>query len=118
MAEAIIGNTWTFQVLFMDSLNIPVAVLNPWITVFQYATGAKEVLVSQPMVPSIPAEVGRYVYAYVVPTSFHEGDTIYGEMTGEEPGTGLVSRVEELLTLVYVDHGGYPGLIARFVKGG
>lgn len=122
MAEAILGSTYTFQVLFVDGDGIPVVVGDPRISIFRYATGAKETLVNnQPLVASVPAEVGRYVYAYVIPTSFHDGDTIYGEMTGNDLAVpGDVFRHDEEVSIIAPTRagGGYQGLVAQFVQGG
>jgi len=122
MAEAIISSTHTFQVLFVNGDGIPVDVGNPRITVFRYATGVKETLVNnQPMVASTPAETGRYVYSYVVPSTFHDGDTIYGEMSGDDlANPGDVLRHDEEVSIIAATRagGGYSGLTAQFVKGG
>ena len=120
--EAVISKPFTFQVLFVDFMNNPVAVDNPTISIFTFSlAGVKQVLVAAAMNPAAPVEVGRYTYTYTIPASFTDGDSLYGEMTGEEPGSGVLSRVEQPLTLISANRGsggGYTGLIARFVKGG
>ena len=94
MAEAVLGSAFTFQVLFVDALGVPMVVNNPIINVFSFSqSGVKQPLVSaQAMDPATPAEVGRYTYAYTVPTTMDDGDAVYGEMQGTDPGTGDTLR--------------------------
>jgi len=120
--EAVIGSPFTFTVLFVDATNTPIAVNNPAILIYNFTgAGAKQTLVSAALVEAVPAEVGRYTYTYTIPTTFTDGDALYGLMEGTDPGSGLVSRAEQELTLISSNRGlggGYPGLIAQFVKGG
>ena len=119
--EAVIGKIFTFEVLFVDSLNIPMAVNNPAISVFMFdQLGTKIPLVDSALVPVIPAETGRYVFTYQLPFLLVDGDTIYGEMSGIDPGTGVRLIVEQVVLAISVSRGlgGGVGLTARFVKGG
>ena len=120
MPEAVLGHTFTFQTMFVDPANVPIAVNSPAITVYSFSgTGVRQVLASGAMSPAIPAEVGRYVYAYTIPTTFNDGDTVYGDMTGIDPVTLLTLRAEEAVSVISAYRGahGYPGLVGTTVKG-
>lgn len=121
-AEAVIGTTHTFQVLFVDADNIPLAVLTPLIEVFRYnSLGVKQVIVASTAMTPDPTEVGRYLYPLVISaTLFADGDTLYGNMTGVSPLTGDLARAEQTVNVVSPDRaapgGGGCGLRANFVK--
>ena len=122
-AEAIIGQTHVFQVLFVDATNTPIAVLSPEIEVFYYDNlGIKQVVVATTAMTDDVTETGRYVYPYTIPTSFADGDTLYGLMSGINPSTSDSTLVEETVNLVAATRatGGAVtgGLRAQFVKGG
>lgn len=121
-AEVVIGNTHTFQVLFVDSNNNPLAVLNPLIEIFQYdSLGMKQVVVASTAMVADPTEVGRYLYPLAI-SSYSDGDTLYGSMTGVDPVSGDLARVEQTVNVVSPDRstpsGGstHCGLRAHFVK--
>lgn len=126
--QAVIGSPFTFEVLFVDDTNIPITVNNPTIGIFCFTPlGGKQTLVISPMVPVIPAEIGRYTYTYVVPTTFKDGDSIYGEMSGVDPTTGLSLITEQQVVAISPNRGSGGsigggacccGLVSRFVKGG
>jgi hypothetical protein len=118
--EAVIGSPFTFQVMFLDSSNLPVVVVDPRITIYQFSgAGAKQILVANvPLVPVFPAEPGRYVYVYTIPIAFQDGTTIYGEMTGTDPAPGgILLWVQEVVTAIAATRSGagYTGLTARFI---
>ena len=105
MAEqALVGGTFTFNILFLDALSVPLPVVNnPLITVFHFSqAGVRQDLVSsQPLVPAVPAEDGRYVYTYTLPSSLRHGDVLYGDMTGEDPAVpGGLLRVEQRVVVI------------------
>lgn len=117
--QAVIGTPFTFEVLFVDGTNTPIAVNNPLISVFTFtSTGVKQTLVSAPLVAATPVEVGRYTYTYAVPTSFQDGDSLYGEMTGEDPLSLLTLRAEQQVVTISETRGRgcCCGLVARFVN--
>ena len=124
-AEAVIGTDHVFQVIFIDTdTGQPIAVNNPIIDVFHYDTlGARVDDVSgAALVPDV-TEVGRYSYYFPIPTTFVDGDTVYGYMTGEKPASTELAFAEQTLNLVSASraHGGggtICGLRAQFVKGG
>jgi len=119
MATVLANSPFTFQVLFLDVDNIPIAVLNPTITVFSYSDlGVKQELVAATVMdPATPVEVGRYIYTYTVPSVFDEGDMIYGEMTGEHPVSGDLLRYSEGVSVVTLPPGSQ-GLSWNIIKGG
>ena len=120
MAEAVLGSDFTFQVLFVDSTGAPMAVNNPTIDVFNFSSsGVKQPLVSaQAMDPVSPVETGRYTYVYTIPTTMDDGDTVYGEMRGTDPGTGDLLRAEQTVTVISSNRGlgGYSGMQTSFFE--
>lgn len=123
--QAVIGQPFTFEVLFVDDTNTPINVNNPVISIFTFTPlGDKQTLVSSPLVPVIPAETGRYTYTYVIPSTFNDGDAIYGEMGGVDPTTSLSLITEQQLVAISPNRGEGGGgtcccgLTAQFVKGG
>jgi hypothetical protein len=124
-AEAVIGTDHVFQVIFIDlDTGQPLAVNNPTIDVFHYnALGARVDDVASAAMTLDVTEVGRYSYLFPIPTTFVDGDTLYGYMTGEKPASTKLAVAEQTLNLVSADraHGGggtVCGLRAQFVKGG
>lgn len=121
-AEAVIGTVFTFQVIFVDPTNTPVVVTNPQIEVFGYdQTGVKVVYVPLTALVVDPTEIGRYLYPFSIGVTFVDGDTIYGNMTGTNPTSGDLARVEQTVNIVSPDRaagggGGCVGLRAQFVK--
>ena len=118
MAEAVLGSAFTFQVLFVDSAGVPMAVNTPTIDVFNYSqTGVKQPLVTaQAMDPATPVEIGRYTYAYTIPTTMDDGDAIYGEMWGIDPGSGDTMRADQAVTIISSNRGlgSQPGMSTEF----
>ncbi len=100
-ATAIIGTNITFQALFRDTDGTPLAVTSPIISVFYFDdTETKQVEVNaQSMADPVVAETGRYVFAYLIPTTFLNGDTLYAEMTGTHPSTSDTLVEDETLNL-------------------
>jgi hypothetical protein len=121
-AEVVAGEIHVFQVLFVDELNTPIAVNDPEIDIYYFDDGGGRVdlVVDATMTAVVPAETGRYVYPFtVLATVFEDGDTLYGKMSGVNPGTGLATFVEETVNVVSPNRalGAVPvGMIASFVK--
>ena len=115
MADGVIGEVHVFQALFVDATGVPLAVNNPVISVFNFSTlGVKQVLSAGAMDLADPVEVGRYTYPYTVPTTIEEGDTLYAEMSGTDPGSGDTLRVNQQVDAITVRGDG--GLVATVVK--
>jgi hypothetical protein len=117
--EAVIGQPFTFTVLFVNATEVPIVVTSPTVTIYDFsATGTKQTLISAALSEAVPVEVGRYTYTYTIPTTFTDGDPLYGLMEGVDPGTGQTIRTEQSLTLISSNRGlgGYSGLTARFVE--
>jgi hypothetical protein len=118
VAEAVLGSAFTFQVLFVDGNNDPMAVNNPTIDVFMFSqTGVKQYLVTaQTMNAVTPVEVGRYTYVYTIPTTLDDGDLLYAEVTAEDPGTGELLRANQEVTAISANRGlgASVGMTARF----
>jgi len=119
MATVLANSSFTFQILFLDTDNTPIAVVDPTITVFSFsAAGVKQELVAATAMDAVvPAETGRYTYTYTVPAAFTDGDMIYGEMTGEHPVSGDLLWYSEEVSVVTLPPGSQ-GLSYNFVKGG
>lgn len=119
MATVLANSSFTFQALFLDTDNTPIAVLNPTITVFSFsAAGVKQELVAATAMDAVvPAETGRYTHNYTVPSAFGEGDMFYGEMTGEHPVSGDILRYSESVSVVTLPPGSQ-GLSYNTIKGG
>lgn len=123
--QVVIGESFTFQVLFLDSQNTPIAVNTPKITVFYFDSQGQKVKVvdAQDLNAAVPAEVGRYTYVYTVPlqTTPH-GRTYYGEMSGTNPQQGNAKLLTEqtfvAVTSSSSSSSGGAGMKAQFVKGG
>lgn len=126
--QAVIGNPFTFEVLFVDDTNTPINVNNPTISIFTFTPGGgKQTLVLSPMVAVIPPETGRYTYTYIIPSTFTDGASIYGEMGGVDPTTSLRLITEQQLVAISSNRGQSGsigggacccGLVSNFVKGG
>lgn len=100
-STAIIGNSFTFQALFRDADGTPLAVNAPTINVFYFDdTGTRvDAVAPVAMTAPSPAEVGRYVHVYTIPTTFTHGDTLTAEMTGTHPISGDTLAVLDTLLL-------------------
>lgn len=116
MPEAILGSTYTFQVLYVDSAGVPLAgIVDATIEVFTIdGTGTKIVWSSGPMVDPVPPETGRFVHPYLIDTANHAvGDTLHAEYTATDPGSGDTLRKNENLGIVS-EHP--DGLRTRFIE--
>lgn len=121
MSQAVIGKTYTFQVLFLDEDLNPVEAEDPEIIIFNYSqAGVKQVLVNTTaMVPVQPEESGRFTYTYTLPGSLRHGDVIIGMMTANDPGApGTRFVVEEVVDVIALSTVSTGGLRTQFVKGG
>lgn len=121
-AQVIAGGQFTFGILFLDEDNNPLAVNDARITIFTLSAGVKNVLVDDAaMAGAVPAEVGRYFYAYSLPDVLAAGTVLYGELSGIDPDTGLRFVEEQIVNVVSFSGAGggsCGGLRATFVKGG
>jgi hypothetical protein len=122
VAKGIIGEEFTFQVLFLDQAEVPTDVNDPEIEVFYYdETGIKITVVAAgtTLPKSLPNETGRYAYTMTIDSSYDERVVLFGRMTGVDPASGLNIEVEEHVDLFTTDGGTTScGLIASFVKPG
>jgi hypothetical protein len=119
MAIAQPGQTFTFQVQYLDGVGAPIVVTDANIEVFAFdGTGAKVTIVAAgaPMSPVV-GDAGRYLYVYNVQDPWTYQPTMYGVMRGTDPTTGLDVAVE-LEVNITTPAGGGRGLIAQFVRGG
>ena len=117
-ATGMIGESFPFQVLFVDGTNVPIAVTDPTIEVYYFAeTGAKVELVpaGTPML-SVGGDTGRYQYVYDIPDTFTAGQVLYGLMRGVDPGTADILLIEETVNLVIEGYGQQGGMRAHFIN--
>jgi hypothetical protein len=106
MAKGIIGQPFTFTVLFLDSNNEPVDSPDVTMEAFYFdGSGNKQTLVpvGTPMT-STPGDPGRYRYTIVIPSFLTTSDQIYGIMKGFDPGSGVYIVVEQEVD-PFVDEG-------------
>jgi hypothetical protein len=105
--ESVIGSAFTFQVLFVDADNTPMAVNAPTINVFMFSqTGVRQNLVTaQAMSVATPAETGRYTYVYTVPTTLTDGDLLHAEVVATDPVSGDTLRAFQEVTVVSSNRG-------------
>jgi hypothetical protein len=108
MARTIIGQPFTFTMLFVDGSGVPFVPSNPNIEVFYFdSSGVRQSLVSvnTPM-PSVPGATGRYSYTLTVPSTLTPTEQLYGIMRGTEPTSGFIALSEQEVDLYYADGGG------------
>lgn len=116
-SEAVIGETFVFQKVYLDALGVPIAVVSPSIKVFRFdATSGNEIVLvaGAPLLPAVPADPGRYTYRYTVPTTLQDGMVLYGEMKATDPSSSDV--IVETVALNLKSRSSTPGLNARFVR--
>lgn len=121
MATAIVGRIFTFQVLYVDQFNIPFAPDTPTITIFSHSMtdGAKTFHVNAEAITAIdPVETGRYVYNFTLPATLEEGQTLYAEFRGTDPGAGDAPILVEQQVECHVQIAATSTLRVQFVKGG
>ena len=97
MAKGIIGQPFTFTVLFVDASGDPIVPSAVTIEVFHFdSTGAKQTLTASgtPMV-AVAGDTGRYAYTLTIPGTLTPADQIYSVMTGVDPVSGTDIVVEE-----------------------
>ena len=97
MAKGIIGEPFTFTVLYLDANGDPITPTSSSIEAFYFdAVGAKQVLAAAGTVMSaVGGDPGRYAYTLTIPAILTPADQIYGVMTGVDPATGTEIVVEQ-----------------------
>lgn len=120
MAQAVVTEAFTFTVLFLNEQNEPVAVNNPVIDVFYFDPfGTKTMLITAQAMAATPNDLGRYTFTYTIPGGIADRTTLYGLMSGTDPGAGnLTLVVEQEVIAVASQAQGTQGLVTQFVKGG
>jgi hypothetical protein len=97
MAKGIIGQPFTFTVLFLDADENPITPSSVTLEVFYFdPTGAKQALVvAGTAMAAVGGDPGRYAYTITIPGALTPADQIYGIMTGVDPVTGNNIVVEQ-----------------------
>ena len=95
MAKGIIGQPFTFTVLFVDGNGDPFAPTSVTIEVFYFDnTGTKQSLVASGTgMTAVAGDTGRYAHTITIPGALTPADQIYGVMKGASAGQEIV--VEE-----------------------
>jgi hypothetical protein len=119
--QAVIGNPFVFQALFVGADNVAFdPAVGPTIDIFSFSTaGAKNPLVTGAAMTAVaPAETGRFVYVYAVPTTFSDGDTLYAEIRGEDALANELFLTDQVTLIAATRSGVYnnAGLTAHFVE--
>jgi hypothetical protein len=119
MAKAIIGQPFTFTVLFVDGSGNPVVPPDPSIYAFYFVNGIQQVLVpaATPMT-AVAGNTGRYAYTVTIPSHLSDSITVYGMMEGTDPSTSLTINAEQEVDLFSDTGNGGSGLRVSFVKPG
>ena len=118
--QAVLGQPYVFQVLFLDSNQQPL-VLNadPTITIFKFSSnGAKQVLVDAGQMSAVAGDVGRYTYSYSIPPVLSAGDVLYAFKEAVDPAVQGARLVEEEQVWLVGGASAGVGLVPRFVKSG
>lgn len=120
MAKAVIGQPFTFTVLFLDGSGNPVVPADPTIYAFYFLNGVKTVLVppATPMT-AVAGDTGRFAYTVTIPSSLSDAIEVYAVMQGTDPSTSLTISAEQEVDLFSdTGSGGGSGLRVSFVKSG
>jgi len=119
VSKGVIGQPFTFTVLFLDGSNNPTNVTSPTIEVFYFNDSGQRIhiVAAGTVLPSsFPAETGRYSYTFTIPSTLEVHYEIYGVMRGIEPATSDNLVIEQQIDLFPEAEPG--GMRASFVKGG
>ena len=97
MAKGIIGQPFTFTVLFLDSDDNPITPTSVVIEVFYFDNlGVKQSITAAGTPMSVVGgDPGRYAYTVTIPGALTPADQVYGVMTGVDPVTGNDITVEQ-----------------------
>lgn len=113
MSTAILGQTYVFNVLFLNAAGEPVVVTTPMVQVFRFAPSGNKVVLTTTAMNPVSGDPGRYTFPYVVPASLAAGDNLYGLMYGVDPDTLDTLRVQVDVSLVAPPT---YGLVSRFIQ--
>jgi hypothetical protein len=123
VAKAIIGQPFTFTVLFIDASGNPIIPTDPSIYAFYFLNGVKQVLVpaGTPM-SAVAGDAGRYAYTATIPASLSPSVEVYSVMECTDPSTAITITTEQEVDLFSAGGGPTPssggGLRVSFVKPG
>ncbi len=97
MAKGIIGEPFTFTVLFIDGDGVPITPPNPSIEVFYFDEAGTKQAVSVAGTPmtAVPGDAGRFQYTVTIPLTLPVSSEVYGVMRGTDPTTGTEVIAEQ-----------------------
>ena len=101
MAKGIIGQPFTFTVLFLDADGDPIVPTSVTIEAFYFDNlGAKQVFVTDgTAMTAVAGDAGRYVHTADLPAAMLASYQVYGVMVGVDPLTGNDIVVEQEVDL-------------------
>ena len=97
MAKCIIGENFTFTILFVNSVGSPFTPDSATIEVFYFDSSGvrQELAAAGTAMSSVPAQTGRYRYTLAIPGSLTPADQIYSVMRGAIIAEGISVVAEE-----------------------
>lgn len=118
MGKCVIGEYYTFTILFTNNTGAAIDPDGTAITVFFFDEFNTKHIISQGAMSKI--EVGRYIYRVLIPNTVKPQYQIYGTMTGEFVLAGLTVVQEETVDPFYPDSSDQPnncpGVRVSFIK--
>ena len=119
MATAIIGRVFTFQVIFLNSSNVPFDPIDPTITVFSYnmTDGSRTTHVdAEVLSPGVPSEEGRFVHNFTLPGTLEHGQTLYADFRALDQNAGNTPIMVDMQVECQVQSSLTGGLRIQFVR--
>jgi hypothetical protein len=118
MAKGIIGQPFTFTVLFLDADGNSITPTSVTMEAFYFDNlGVKQVFVAEgTAMTAVVGDAGRYVHTVNLPSEMTPAYQVYGVMIGVDPATGNDIVVEQEVDLADTQSAPNRGLITNFVK--
>ena len=103
MGKCVIGDSYTFTILFLDDAGQKFDPDIASIEVFYFDTGGTKVSIvpEGTLMDPVPSDASRYKLTMLVPNTLTPSTQIYGVMTGEILSRGVKVVSEEIVDLFY-----------------